>query len=239
VSLSEQGVLVARAAGLGLHLRGDRVALLKQYWELLTAASRVLGLVGPAKVSGTWVDEMLDAVAPAAVIPRGAKAVLDLGSGGGLPGVPVAALLPGIRMTLLDSNRRKAAFLSDVVWRLGLGNCRVVSERAEVVAHRAGERESYDVVLARAVAPLPVLLELALPFVAVGGSGIFHKGPGLAGEMVAAERALRLVGGEWGGVWWYVIPPGTRRALLVVRKVVSTPPKLPRRVGVAGRVAWE
>ena len=232
----ERGEFIARARGFGVDVAEAVVERLELYWERLTAAAAVLDLVGPAKLGGNFAEEMLDALAPLGVAElAGGGRVLDVGSGGGLPGVPVAICRPDLSVTLLDANRRKAAFLSDVVWALELDDCRVVSERAEVWGHMPGERGSYDLVLARGVAALPVLLELTLPFVRVGGLAVLHKGPGLEEERAEAGKAVALLGGSWRGSWWYEPGRGVRRALFVVRKVAATPAAYPRRSGIPAR----
>jgi len=161
---------------------------------------------------------LLDAVAPA----PGAR-VIDVGTGGGVPGVPIAVMRPDLHVTLLDSDQRKAAFLTHVVGVLELGNVAVVCARAEEVARREGMRESFDVAVSRALAPPPVMCELLLPFVRAGGVAAT-----LVGDAEAACRdsvhAARVLGGG--------VPRSAPGEVLLVDKVAPTPDDYPRRAGV-------
>src|ERR1700730_5196802 len=102
-------------------------------------------------------------------LPPGPLRVIDVGSGGGLPGLPLRLARPDLRLTLLEANQRKAAFLVQATAKLGLADVEVVAQRAEDAGRDPRHREAYDFALARALAPMPVLVELCLPFVAVGG----------------------------------------------------------------------
>jgi 16S rRNA (guanine527-N7)-methyltransferase len=162
---------------------------------------------------------------------RAATAVADLGAGAGLPGLALAAALPRAQVALVESVERKCAFLERAVAATGLANARVVCARAE--AWPAG-RETHDLVTARALAPLPVLVEYAAPLLRPGGALVAWKGrrdPVEEGEGAAAAAELGLAVGP-------VIPvtpfPGTQhRHLHVLRKVAPTPAGFPRRPGMA------
>jgi 16S rRNA (guanine527-N7)-methyltransferase len=157
-----------------------------------------------------------------------ARSLIDVGSGGGMPGLPLKLVRPELEVTLLEADRRKAAFLLHAAARLGV-QVRVLAERAETAAH--GQlRESFDLAVCRALAPLPVLVELCLPFVRVGGRLLAMKA---AGESVAAATA-ELGGGE------PVLHPAPsaareRGTLVSIAKLASTPDAYPRRPGVPSR----
>lgn len=152
-------------------------------------------------------------------------ALIDVGSGPGIPGVVVAVARPDIRVTLLDSDSRKAGFLTHVAGVLGLGSLVVVPRRAEEAAHDPGLRERFDVATARALAPPASLCELTLPFVRVGGTvaALVADPPAAAQEATAA--AVLLGGGE----------PEARPGVLFLPKAAPTPPQYPRRPGVPAR----
>lgn len=160
--------------------------------------------------------------------------MIDVGSGAGLPGIPVAIARPDLRITLLEAEKRKGAFLEMAVSELSLPVA-VLIARAEDAAHDPAVRERFDVVTARAVAPLQTLLELTLPFVRVGGRGVFLKGRAAEGEMERAARARDVVGGGEAQVMASALFGGERRRVVVVPKVRPTPPKYPRRAGVPMR----
>ncbi len=156
-----------------------------------------------------------------------AAAVIDIGSGGGLPAIPLALALPGTRFTLLEANGRKGAFLQHAAATLPLRNVDVVVGRAETLAHEARYREGFDRAISRAAAPPPVLLELALPFVKAGGDLVAQVG---AIDISALASPSRQLGGA---------APRLQRTstgyLLLVSKVEPTPPRFPRRPGVPNR----
>lgn len=166
-------------------------------------------------------------------IPLGAS-LIDIGSGAGLPGIPLAIVRPDLRVTLLESEKRKAAFLEVAAGELAL-EVGVVPRRAEEFAHDPGGRERYDVAAARAVAPLAPLLELTLPFVRVGGNAVLLKGPGVQREMLSSDRAREVLGGGRTVQIRGVLAGGEDRRIVVVSKTRPTPSEYPRRPGIPQR----
>ncbi len=162
-----------------------------------------------------------------------ASTLVDVGSGGGLPGLPLKIVVPRLQVTLVEADGRKAAFLTQACARLGLSDVRVVGRRAEDAAHDGDLREAFDVAVARALAPMPVLAELCLPFVRVSGRLLAQKTR--AEEVNAAGRAIELLGG--GKLRIEPAPSKARRSgvVVVVEKVASTPEAYPRRAGVPAR----
>jgi 16S rRNA (guanine527-N7)-methyltransferase len=162
--------------------------------------------------------------------------MIDVGSGGGFPGVPIRIIKPNLEVTLLEANGRKAAFLGELVRKLGLSGVTVVNDRAESAAHDLIHRETYEVAVARAVAPLRVLVELALPFVRIGGYLATPKGSGAHREVREAETALNTLGGEVLLVEKLELDwPGPTPTLVLVRKVSETPVRYPRRPGLPAK----
>jgi 16S rRNA (guanine527-N7)-methyltransferase len=159
--------------------------------------------------------------------------VVDVGSGGGLPGLPLKIALPSLRMTLVEADQAKAAFLVRACAALGLQDVEVVARRAEDVGRDPLYRDSFDVAVARALAPMPVLVELCLPLVRVGGRLLAQKTEGE--DMAGANRAIDALGGSLNGV--VAAPSAARRAgtVVIVDKVRPTPPAYPRRSGVPSR----
>jgi len=159
----------------------------------------------------------------------GITTVIDIGSGGGLPAIPLAVGLPQVRFTLLEANARKCAFLEHVAGTLGLTNVAIAAGRAEELGHRLQLREQFDRAISRAAARPEVLLELALPFVRPGGDLIAQVSP-LDPSLL--EPAAQLLG---GGTPRLEPPTAGAGPLLVVPKVASTPSRFPRRTGLPGR----
>jgi 16S rRNA (guanine527-N7)-methyltransferase len=157
--------------------------------------------------------------------------VLDVGAGAGFPGVPLKIVRPDLELTLLEATGKKARFLEHVSTALNLDQVSVLNERAET----AGGRETFDFVVARALAPMAVLLELTLPFCRLGGKVLaLKKGAGLAAELVSAENALRVLGGELSESRAYELS-GDQRQVVVVSKVRPTPDGFPRRPGMPAK----
>lgn len=159
--------------------------------------------------------------------------VLDLGTGAGFPGIPLAILLEEVDFVLMDSLRKRINFLEEVKEELGLENISLLHARAEEAA-RKDYREAFDFVVTRALAPLPLLIEYTLPFLKLGGSLYAYKGRKLQEEVDQSSRALKELGGELGEVYDYSLD-GEERRILTVKKVKTTPKKYPRRPGLASR----
>jgi 16S rRNA (guanine527-N7)-methyltransferase len=162
-----------------------------------------------------------------------ARSVIDVGSGGGLPGIPLKLARPDIELTLLESNQRKAAFLVHACARLGIPAA-VVRLRAEDAGHDSRLREAFDAAVARAVASLPVLAELCLPLVRVGGRLLAMKVQSGA-ELELAREALATLGGRHEETVATPSELRTHGEVLIIRKISPTPAGYPRRAGVPAR----
>jgi 16S rRNA (guanine527-N7)-methyltransferase len=162
-----------------------------------------------------------------------AEKLVDIGSGGGLPGLPLKIMLPGLKITLVEADQAKAAFLVRACAELGLNDVEVLARRAEDVGRDPLYRESFDVAVARALAPMPVLVELCLPLVRVGGRLLAQKTE--SEDVGGAGRAIDALGGALGSV--VAAPSAARRGgtVVIVDKVRPTPQAYPRRPGVPAR----
>jgi 16S rRNA (guanine527-N7)-methyltransferase len=163
----------------------------------------------------------------------GGQKVLDLGSGAGFPGLPLKIALPLIHIDLLEANGKRSQFLRETCQALDLKDVRVLSGRAETLARDAEHRGAYDLVLARAVSPLPLLVEYSLPFLRLGGFLAAPKGSAATAEIAASAAALRELNGELKEVRPFVPPGGLHQTLVVIEKVGPTPERFPRKPGIA------
>jgi len=160
---------------------------------------------------------------------------LDLGSGAGAPGLPWQIVCPEMQFTLVDSIQKKVDFLNAVVQTLALP-ATSIQARAETLAHEPAHREQYHLVMARAVAALPTLVEYTLPFARIGGLVALPKGPKAQQECTAAQSAIAKLGGELLSVFPLEIPEDdARRTLVLLRKIQSTPSNYPRRTGIPAK----
>lgn len=161
----------------------------------------------------------------------GARKVLDLGTGGGVPGIPLALALPDVRFTLVDAREKKVAIVDRIARDLGLANVRTLAGRAEELARRGSkERDAYDALVSRALAPMPVLVEWAAPFLRVGGVLLATKGERAEVELVEAAPALEALGLRFVG-----LRPTPTGRIVELRKERPTPVQFPRPNGEAKR----
>lgn len=173
------------------------------------------GLTAIRERARAWRELVDDSLRAVPLVKRFKGPIVDVGSGGGVPGIPLAAALPNRQVTLLESNRRKADFLE--TWTREFPNLRVVRGRAEEQA-----TDGYEVALAKALASPPVAAEWCLPLVRLGGAAILFVGP--SADLSAVARAATQLGSA---------EPEEHDGLLVLRKLAPTPPGFPRRPGVA------
>ncbi len=176
----------------------------------------------------------LDAVSCVPIMKRFMpSSLIDVGTGGGMPGIPLKILFPELKLCLADSVQRKTAFLSDVINKMGWDDVEVLTERAELIGRMNEHRERYDVVIARALAAMPVLVEYLLPLVKIGGRMIAQKGTSAVAETEAAMNGIGLLGGRLDGIEEVQLPGiEERHYFVIVEKISATDEKYPRRVGI-------
>lgn len=164
----------------------------------------------------------------------GSKKIIDVGTGAGFPGVPVKIAFPETKITLLDSLNKRITFLEELAKIIGLENIECIHARAEDGGTDKALREKFDLCISRAVANLSVLCEYCLPFVKVGGSFISMKGPDISEELNSAKKAISILGGEIAEVKTVNIPEtDIMHSLVIIKKVIPTPTKYPRKAGKA------
>ncbi len=213
-------------------LLDDLVARLGPLTAMVAEAPASLSSVTDPEVAEDV--HLRDSLSALEIVPvREARSVIDIGSGAGYPGIPLAMALPEARFTLVDSVGKKARFAGEAASRLGLGNVEAVAARSEEVG--AGEgRERFDLALARAVAPLSVLAELASPLLAEGGTLVAWKGEREVAEEARVEALATRLALEPAGLFSVVPFEGSRpRHLYLLSKTGPTPEGLPRRPGMA------
>ncbi len=165
-----------------------------------------------------------------------ASPAIDIGAGAGFPSLPWKVVRPDLQLTLLEASARKVNFLSQVIQELDLHDVVAIQARAEELARDPLHREKYALALARAVAPLRVLVELSLPFLEAGGHLATPKGSSTPREVREAAAALEVCGGEVVLVRKLNLPwAGPSPTLVLVRKISDTPDRYPRRAGVPSK----
>ena len=233
-------LLVRGAAELGIRLGRAQVDQFHRYYQELIEWNRRVNLTAVTEREQVQTRHFLGSLAVSAVVPpsllsAGGK-VLDVGSGAGFPGLPLRIAFPGVRATLIEATAKKTAFLEHVSRALDLGDVQVITGRAEALAHDPRLRESFDVVLSRAVARLSVLAELTLPFCRTGGLAIAQKSAHVDEEIKRAGRAIEAMGGAVREVKEVVVGESDHSGTLVVlEKKAPTPDRYPRRPGIPAK----
>lgn len=229
-------VLLEGARQLGLDLEPSDLPRFRINMSQLLLYNDRLNLTAITDSKGIAILHFLDSLTCLlAVPPGGPLRVADVGSGGGFPGIPLAIAVPQWQVTLIESSARKAGFLQRLARMLGLPNLTVLCQRAEE-AGRGPQRESFGLVVSRALAALPVLAEYCLPLVEPGGLMLAQKGPEAGPELSEALAAIELLGGSPERMVELELPEGAgRRSLVVIRKVSLTPARYPRRQGIPAK----
>lgn len=210
---------------------------LARFVELLLRENRHINLTAIRTAADVWRLHVCESLALLPLVDElRPRRLLDLGTGGGLPGVPLACVLAELEVTLLDATRRKLRAVERMVAGLGLTNVRTLWGRAETLAHDVARRERFDVVAARAVAALPTLIEYAAGFVRVGGQCWFPKPVAAAdAEVAAARNAAQRCHVVHVRTEQFTLPGGARRALVIYRKSGPLSADLPRAPGQPAR----
>jgi 16S rRNA (guanine527-N7)-methyltransferase len=229
--------LVAGAADVGITLGPPEVAAFGVYLHLLLEHNPRAGLTAISDPARIAVKHFLDSLSGLLVHDiRAGERVADVGSGGGFPGLALAILRPAAEYLLIESVGKRAAFLELAARALCLPRVGVYLGRAEAAGRHPSHREAYHVVVSRAVAPLPVLLEYCLPLARVGGRVIAYKGPEADREVARSQAALAALGGAIAEVRSLSLPRRMGdRVLVVVSKTAPTPERYPRRAGVPSK----
>lgn len=226
--------LIESANRLGIRMTGEQVDRFRIYCDELIEWNTRFNLTAITERHQILLKHFLDSLT-LLLVWRGAgdATAIDIGAGAGFPGIPLKIVCPGLRLTLIEATGKKAEFLRHIVSLLKLEQTMVIHGRAEEVGQEAAHRERYDLVLARAVASLPELLEYGLPFAALGGLMIAHKGAAAHHEVQQSSHALSILGGKLERLVPVEIPGVTEeRQLVVMRKTARTPANYPRRPGI-------
>ncbi|MCA9859885.1 MAG: 16S rRNA (guanine(527)-N(7))-methyltransferase RsmG [Thermomicrobiales bacterium] len=212
----------------------DHAEQLSAYRELILEWNRKFNLTAlrdAASIDGSLIGESLRLVP---FLPTGPNLrAVDIGSGSGIPGIPLAIARPDIAFTLIEATGKKVRFQELVVQELGLSNVRPIHERAETMAHDPAFREQFDLVVARAVTQLAALAEISLPFLRTGGRAFFPKGADLSAELERAQTAIELVGGRLESAELLPASPCTGvTRLVILDKIGPSLVRYPRRPGI-------
>lgn len=235
-------LLVTGCRGLGVPLSDTQIEQFQRYYAALIEWNKLFNLTSITELDDVQNKHFLDSIMGLPILAetlgealplRRALHAIDVGTGAGFPGVVLKIMWPNLRLTLLDGTGKKIRFLTELVKFLGLENVRVVQGRAEEVGRNESFRGQFDLVTARAVAPLNTLAEYLLPLARRDGYVLAYKGPSLPLEFMEARKAVDLLGGEVERMAPVTLPnTDEERFLLLIRKVSRTPITYPRGQGL-------
>ncbi len=233
-------ILIAGSEKLGLTINSEQLEQFNIYYRELTTWNRRMNLTTITDYEEVQLKHFLDSLTITLALGQHqvgtSLGIIDVGTGAGLPGLPLKIMLPETRLVLLEATAKKATFLHRLTDELGMVDVEIITGRAEEIAHRSRYRENFDRVLSRGVAPMAALVELTLPFCAIGGSLIAQKKGTIEGEMNQATNAISLLGGSLREVRRIKLEEFTdQRQLIVIDKISPTPLRYPRRPGIPAR----
>lgn len=226
---------------LSITLSGEQKQQFLTYYEYLVEKNKVMNLTAITEYEEVITKHFLDSLAVVKTScfkleKLAGKRLIDIGTGAGFPGIPLKITFPELEILLLDSLNKRINFLNEVTEMLGLTKINTVHGRAEDYAKQKGYRESFDFCVSRAVANLSTLSEYCIPFVKQGGCFISYKSGSVDQELIQAEKAVKILGGQREEVVRFSLADTDMdRSFVVIRKAKPTPKKYPRKAGLPSK----
>lgn len=219
-------------SSLGIEISPQQLEQFMLYYELLIEKNKVMNLTAITDLKEVLCKHFIDSLTLVKVYSLSNERLIDIGTGAGFPGIPLKIIYPEIDITLFDSLKKRLNFLDEVIEKLKLTGISTLHGRAEDYGRDNNYREKYDICVSRAVAKLPVLLELCIPFIKTGGYFISYKSGNIDEEIDISKNALKLLKSEISRKESFVLP-GTdiHRSLLQLKKTATTVKGYPRAAG--------
>lgn len=228
--MTDDSLLVKGAPSLGVELGDSEIEKFNRYKELLKEWNTKINITAITDDEEIDIKHFLDSLTPFVTdIFEGKKKIIDIGTGGGFPGLPLKIVNPNLEVTLLDSLNKRIVFLNEVISELELNGIEAIHGRAEELSLKPAFREKYDVSISRAVASLDTLSEYCIPFVKTGGYFISMKGSDVDKELRLSKNAIKTLGGKIVEKKLVQIPESDIvHSLIIIEKIRETPTKYPR-----------
>ena len=223
-----EGFVRSAANALGVELFPAQTDAFQKYMKLLVSWNEKMNLTAITEPRDIVIKHFADSLTILSVLDVPDRAaVLDVGTGAGFPGVPLKIAKQGIELTLMDSQQKRLTFLKEVCEKIRI-RADLVHARAEDAGHDKKMRMKFDLVTARAVAPLPVLCEYCMPFVKKKGYFVAMKGPAAQDEIAQAQKAVKELGCELQNAKELSLMDGSKRTLIIFQRVTGIPVEYPR-----------
>lgn len=229
--------LSKRLAGAGINLSDTQIDKLYSYMRGVLEKNKSINLTSITDEDEFIDKHYIDSLLPVSLAEfQNAEKIIDVGTGGGFPGIPMAIAFPEKKFYLLDSLKKRLTVIDQLCAECGIENVTTVHMRAEDAAQDESYREQFDLCVSRAVAALNVLSELCIPFVKPSGHFLAYKGPGAADEIDSSKNAIRVTGGTLTGVIEFKSSDlNYNHNIVLIRKEKKTPSKYPRKAGTPSR----
>ncbi|QGU96748.1 16S rRNA (guanine(527)-N(7))-methyltransferase RsmG [Clostridium bovifaecis] len=230
-------MLSIAANNVGLEFNNERYNQFIKYKDLLKDWNEKVNLTAITEDEEIIKKHFIDSMKIFKFEPlKKAKRVIDIGTGGGFPGIPMKIIRPEMEIVLLDSLKKRINVLQDILKNIEVNDVSTIHGRAEDYAQAPQYREKFDAVVSRAVANLAVLSEFCLPYVKVGGYFVAMKGPAVEEEVIEAKKAIGVLGGKLEEIIEVEIEGSDlNHNLVIIKKVKNTPKQYPRKAGTAAK----
>ena len=231
--MTNVNTLIDGAKTIDINLSEKQIEKFILYKKLLQEWNKKINITSITEDREVDIKHFVDSIVPIKTnLFNGKLKVIDIGTGGGFPGVPLKIINEDLDILLLDSTNKKIRFLDEVIEKLELKNIEAYHGRAEELGRNEQFREKYDIAISRAVASLDTLSEYALPLVSIGGHFIAMKGPDVEEELKLGQNAIKLLGGKVKNMEKIQLPnTDIIHSLIIIEKIKATPTKYPRAGG--------
>ena len=227
--------LIGLSRAINIEMNNEQAEKFYKYMKLLIEWNEKINLTAITEENDIILKHFIDSLTVLKYINQTDR-IIDVGTGAGFPGIPIAIMMSNTKITLLDSLNKRINFLNDVIKELDLKNIETIHSRSEDCGKDISKREYYDIAIARAVANLTTLSEYLLPFVKIGGKMICMKGSEVEEELKNADFAIKELGGEITLKDEFCLPESDiKRNIIVAKKVQYTPKKYPRKAGLPSK----